>query len=69
MTADDRLVIVTRATVNRAELAERVVVTNFAKRRLTLVFQILRLLTNRAISEKAIPLPYRCRIGNGDVVL
>ena len=55
------------AAVDCAKFAERVVISNFQKGRLGVVFQILRALANRAVGIKNIPFSNACRSGYGDM--
>ena len=67
--ADPRLAISFRATVNRAELAKGIFVANFQISRFTRVFQILRLLSDRAVSIEFIFRSRPHRPAKGDMML
>src|SRR5579864_3552224 len=51
------------------EFTKGVFIADFQIRRLADVFQVLRLLTDRAIGEKFVCLPGACRSDKGDVML
>ena len=67
--ADDRFRAGQGAAVHRAEFAEGVAVADFEKGRLAFVFEVLRFLSDRRVSEKEIAAADRCRAHHRDVVL
>lgn len=69
VTADPRFVVRRCGTVDGAKLTKGVVIAHFEPCGLSLIFQILRLLTDTAIGVKFIPFPDAGRAHDGDVML
>ena len=67
--ADDRFRAGQGAAVHRAEFAEGVAVADFEKGRLAFVFEVLRFLSDRRVSEKEIAAADFGRAHHRDMVL